>query len=309
MASQFDAAVAAERATRNVELPLVVPAYAKINLTFEVLGRRPDGLHEVATVLQTISLADHLRFTPSSALSVRHRGLRPDGEDDLILRAARLLQKRARTADGALIECTKRIPIAAGLAGGSADAAATLRALNVLWSTHLDIVELARLASELGADVPFALEGGAALGTGAGGDLAPLPDAPAHWVVLVPIASDDPRKTAAMYARLYPVDATDGTAARRQAAAIEQGHVDYTAVGSAFERAATERWPRTAAAIRVLRDAQASAAAVSGAGPSVFGLYEKRASALGALASARAAGLPARLYRFTRRVTLPSSEQ
>jgi 4-diphosphocytidyl-2-C-methyl-D-erythritol kinase len=286
-----------------------VSAYAKINLTFEVLGTRPDGLHEVATVMQTISLADRLRFGRGSEVTLRHRGLRPSGEDDLILRAAALFRSRANVSSGCAIECAKRIPIAAGLGGGSADAAATLRALDLLLEAGLGGTELAALGAELGADVPFLIEGGTALGTGTGGTIAPLPDAPPHWVVLIAIASGDTRKTAEMYGRLGANDIGDGATARRQVEAVRRGTLDYGAVGSAFNRAAADRWPQTAAALRALRAADAAAASVSGAGPSVFGLYEKRAVALGALASLRAAGCQARLYRFTSRAPLPSREQ
>jgi 4-diphosphocytidyl-2-C-methyl-D-erythritol kinase len=299
-----------ESVAQNSGRSLVVPAYAKVNLTFEVLGRRPDGLHDVATVLQTISLADRLRVEPGDGITLHHRGPQPSSDDDLIVRAARLLQKRTGTRFGCAIECVKRIPIAAGLGGGSADAAATLRTLNQLWETHLDAMELAKLASDLGADVPFFIEGGTTLGTGTGGDLAPLPDAPGHWLVLVPVPSGDARKTAEMFTRLESRDVTDGSAAGRQAAAVAAGGIDYSAVGSAFGRLAAERWPRTAASLGALREARAGAASVSGAGPSVFGLYEKRAAAIGGLASVRAAGLPARLYRFTPRmlVSMPASE-
>jgi len=298
-----------ELGTGNSALPLVVSAYAKINLTFEVLGRRSDGLHEVATVLQTISLADRLRFSPAKEIRLRHRGLKPTSEDDLILRAARLLLGRTGLGAGCMIECAKRIPLAAGLGGGSADAGATLRGLNALWKTGLGTVALVEMAAELGADVPFAIEGGTALGAGTGGTLTDLPDAPPHWVVLVPIASGDVRKTAEMYRRLKPDDLTGGAAARRQAAAVASGQVDYDAVSSAFARAAAESWPPTAGALRALREAQSPAASVSGAGPSVFGLFAKRASAIDGLASVRAAGLPARLYRFTRRMPVSPIEE
>lgn len=286
------------------DLALVVSAHAKINLTLEVLGKRADGFHEVATVMQTISLADRLSFTPASEISLRRRGAIPSSDDDLIMRAALLLRTKAKTTAGCAIECSKRIPIAAGLGGGSADAAATLGALNELWGIGFHAQQLAELAAQLGADVPFLIEGGTALGTGTGGELASLPDAPPHWVVLVPIASENAHKTADMYAGLAPADMSDGAAARRQAAAVAQGQLDYSAVGSVFSRAAAERWPQSATALAALREAEAQATAVSGAGPSVFGLYQKRAAAVSALASLRAAEIPARLYRFASRTSL-----
>jgi 4-diphosphocytidyl-2-C-methyl-D-erythritol kinase len=280
---------------------VVVSAYAKINLTLEVLGKRPDGLHEVATVMQTISLADRLVCTSAGDITLRHRGLKPDGDDDLIYRAAVLLRGKSDSSAGCAIECLKRIPVAAGLGGGSADAAATLRALNELWGTGLRRDDLLQIAGELGADVPFGIEGGTAMATGSGRDLKLLPDAPLQWVVLAPIASDDPRKTAEMYARLVPADITGGAAARQMGDSVAAGRVDYAAICSAFNRVAADRWPRTASALRVLSEAGADAVSVSGAGPSVFAVYEKRAPALSALARLRAEGLLARLCRFVPR--------
>jgi 4-diphosphocytidyl-2-C-methyl-D-erythritol kinase len=287
---------------------VVAPGYAKINLTLEVLGKRTDGLHEVASVMQTLTLTDRLRFEPAAELTLRHRGLSPNAEDDLITRAARLLRDRAGVAHGCSIECTKRIPVAAGLGGGSADAGATLRALNDLWGIGLAKAELLALAATLGADVPFLVEGGTAIATGTGRDLAPLPDAPACWVVLVPISGDG-QKTAEMYQALDPADFSDGMAARGQADAIAAGRIDFHAVRSAFTRAACSRWPATADALQQLLAARASAASVSGAGPSVFGLFARRADAIGALASVRAAGAVAGLHRFSKRAWLPTPDQ
>ena len=276
---------------------LTVSAFAKINLTLEVLGRRDDGLHEVATVLQTIDLADGLRFRHAEAMSLRCRGM-PRTPDNLIIRAANLLRDAIGVSAGAWIHCAKRIPLAAGLGGGSADAAATLRGLNQLWGVGLDEERLLELASLLGADVPYALRGGTALATGNGRTLKWLPDAPRHWVVLVPLHGDDPAKTAEMYRRLLPRDMTDGTLARRQAVAITAGAVDYGCVRSAFLRAAEDRWPEVSRALDALLVAAACAATLSGAGPSVVGLYRTRAAALEGMKAVRAEGLPARLCRF-----------
>src|SRR5439155_9990294 len=147
------------------------------------------------------------------------------------------------------IECVKRIPVAAGLGGGSADAAATLRALSELWGVGLPAVQLAGLGAQLGADVPFQIEGGTVLATGTGTQIMPLPDAPSHWVVLVPLASDESEKTAEMYGRLSREDFSNAQAAHLQADAIKGGRVDYASVRSSFDRPARERWPRTASAL------------------------------------------------------------
>jgi 4-diphosphocytidyl-2-C-methyl-D-erythritol kinase len=277
--------------------PLVVRAYAKINLCLEVLGEREDGLHEVATILQTISLADRLRFTPSEDLLLHCRGA-PSGPDNLILRAARLIQERTGARAGCTIDCEKRIPVGGGLGGGSADAAGTLLALNRLWGTGLRAEELAALAAELGADIPFLLRGGTALATGTGTVLQPLPDAPPHWLVLVPLGCTEPSKTGSMYARLGAAAFTDGAAARRQAEAITRGSIDYANVGSAFFRAAQARWPAARAAAAALSHRKALAVAVSGSGPSVFALYGGRGAAIAGLHSLRAKGLLAQIHRF-----------
>jgi len=279
------------------ERSIVVHAHAKINLCLEVLGRRPDGLHEVATVLQTVSLADRLRFAASSGITLRCRGMAVT-PDNLILQAAHLLRERTGTVQGCLIACHKRIPVAAGLGGGSADAAATLVALNRLWGCGLSAAQLMALAEELGADVPFAVQGGTALATGTGTTLTTLPNAPANWLVLVVLSSPLGDKTREMYGRLRLEDFSDGSSALALATAIEKGRLDYGCVQSAFRRAATERWPEARAAIDVLSSTSPAAVSVAGAGPSVFALYPSRRAALAGLSRVRAAALPAQLHRF-----------
>ncbi|MPZ13515.1 MAG: 4-(cytidine 5'-diphospho)-2-C-methyl-D-erythritol kinase [Chloroflexi bacterium] len=284
-------------ARRGASGTLSVDAYAKINLCLEVLGRGDDGLHRVATVMQTVSLADRLWFTPAKDLTLRCRGMRVS-PDNLILRAARLLQERTGARAGCAVLCEKRIPVAAGLAGGSADAAATLRALDELWQLGLSQEALAQIGSELGADVPFTLRGGTALATGSGRILDPLPDAPSHWVVLVPLRSPSAAKTAEMYGRLAPADFTDGSATERQAAAIREGTVDLSLVRSAFTRLAMARWSRVRRALSALAATHVAAVSVSGAGPSVFGLYAGEQEAIVGGAALRTIGLPAATYRF-----------
>lgn len=280
-----------------VSYSLTVRAHAKINLCLEVLGKRADGLHEVTTVLQTITLADRLTFKPSGELSLRCRGMRA-APDNLILRAARLLQEETDATSGCAILCEKRIPVASGLGGGSADAAATLYALNHLWRTSLGLEDLTALAARLGADVPFALRGGTALASGTGSTVEPLPDAPRYWLVLVPFNASEEEKTRNMYGRLRAADFSDGAPVREQVAAIRRGCIDFSHVQSAFSRAAAERWPHVEKAVAKLVGSGAGAVSVSGAGPSVFGLYGSRAEAVAALTRVRAAGFPAQLHRF-----------
>lgn len=171
-------------------------APAKVNLTFEALGRRADGYHEVRTVLHAISLADEIAFAPADDLSLAveppEKGAfssaasAPAGDDNLVLRAARLLRREAGVKTGAAIRLRKRIPVAAGLGGGSSDAAAALRGLRRLWGLDLDADALRELAAQLGSDVPFFVTGGAALAEGRGERIMPLPPAQGNVVVMSP---------------------------------------------------------------------------------------------------------------------------
>jgi 4-diphosphocytidyl-2-C-methyl-D-erythritol kinase len=151
---------------------------AKINLGLRVLGRRPDGYHEIVTLFQAIDLWDVVQGEPAGTLSLTVSGASiPADEDNLVLRAARLLQERITPSRGrgARLRLEKSIPVGGGLGGGSSDAAGTLLLLNLLWELGLDGTELSILAGALGSDVPFFLVGGTALGTGRGEHVVPQP--------------------------------------------------------------------------------------------------------------------------------------
>ncbi|MEZ5421292.1 MAG: 4-(cytidine 5'-diphospho)-2-C-methyl-D-erythritol kinase [Vicinamibacterales bacterium] len=171
--------------------PVTVRAFAKINLDLRILGLLPDGYHEVRTVLQSLRLHDSLTFTPARgrfAIACDVPGVPTDARN-LIWRAAALLDQAIRGRrggpTGVRVTLAKRIPAEAGLGGGSSDAAATLLALSTLWGLDLDLPTLLRLGARLGADVPFFLSGGTALGAGRGDDISPLREPPRVSVVLV----------------------------------------------------------------------------------------------------------------------------
>ncbi len=169
---------------------LRVRAPAKINLFLEVLARRRDGYHEIRTVMQAVSLYDELGFTLRADGEVALRGSGPDlppAEDNLVVRAARLVQRKLGCRRGVEIRLSKSIPVGRGFGGGSSDCAATLRALNELWRLALGLKELEGLAAQLGSDVPFFLHGGSALCEGRGERVRPLPArGKFHYVLLVP---------------------------------------------------------------------------------------------------------------------------
>ena len=147
---------------------LTIRAFAKINLTLEVLGKRANGYHEVATVMQTIDLCDELTLEPSSGVSLRCSDPALETTDNLVLRAANLLREHAGGDSGAGMYLRKSIPVAAGLGGGSSDAAAALVGLRELWNLEEAVPDLRPLAAALGSDVPFFLSGGTAIAEGRG---------------------------------------------------------------------------------------------------------------------------------------------
>jgi len=164
-------------------------APAKINLYLHVTGRREDGFHLLDSLAAFAGIQDAITVSPAQRLTLDIdgplAGVAPAGDDNLVLKAARALQGATGGTQGAAIRLTKRLPAAAGLGGGSADAAAALKALNVLWQTGLDAPTLAALGLRLGADVPVCLFGRAAFMGGIGEELAPAPALPTAWVVLV----------------------------------------------------------------------------------------------------------------------------
>lgn len=160
-------------------------AFAKINLGLDIVGKRSDGYHEVNMVMQSIALADEIELLPSAELSVTtNKADIPNGKDNLAWKAAMLLAEKYGHKPNVQIRIRKKIFSAAGLAGGSADAAAVLRGLNRLWQLALSAEELEVLAAELGSDVPFCIRGGTAAATGRGEILEPLFDMPETWLVL-----------------------------------------------------------------------------------------------------------------------------
>ncbi len=166
--------------------PRMFHACAKINLGLEVLGRRPDGYHDVRTILQTISLSDTLEVAPApEAVSLECSDPKiPSGGENIVMKAASLLREATGVRAGAKLRLTKRIPSQAGLGGGSSDGAIALLALSKLWNINPGGELLLSLAEKLGSDVPFFLYGGTALAAGRGEEVYPLPDIPANHLVI-----------------------------------------------------------------------------------------------------------------------------
>ena len=190
---------------------LTVMAPAKINLTLEVLAKRPDGFHEIRSVIQTINLCDTLHFELSRSVTCISDMPGWLAEESLVSKAVSLLQQATGCSKGVMVEVAKRIPLMAGLGGDSSDAAAVLRGLNLLWALNLPMEELLKLARQLGSDVSFFLYGGTALLVGRGEIVIPLPPLPHSWVVLaLPPVPPLPGKTKRLYQSLSANHYTDG---------------------------------------------------------------------------------------------------
>ena len=264
--------------SRELETPVVILCYAKINLTLEILGKRADGYHEVRTVMQTVGLADRLEVAAAADLSFSCSDPALATPDNLVYRAARLLQADYGVRAGAALRLKKRIPVAAGMGGGSSDAAATIVALNRLWNLQLSLTEQRRLAARLGSDVPFFLTGGTALATGRGERITPLPPLPQYWVVLVLLPCV--LSTAAVYQAVTPTDYTSGVTTADTVAAAHRGTLSLqTRWHNALERPAQEIAPEITAAKNALEQAGAPYAHVSGSGPTVFAMCQEEGAA------------------------------
>ena len=250
----------------------MVTAAAKVNLALEVLDRRTDGYHEIATVMQTVDLADRLTLEESDALELRCAASDvPTDETNLALRAALALREAAAVKRGVRIALDKRIPVAAGLGGGSSDAAAVLLGLNRLWGLRWSMARLAEVAVTLGMDVPFFLRGGAALGTGRGERLRPVAGAPLALVLANPGVGVS---TAEAYGRVTPAMYSDGTRCRAVIAALRSRRPARVAASlyNGLEGAVTPAHPGIARMRAALLAAGALGAVMSGSGPTVFAI-------------------------------------
>ena len=273
---------------------LTLTAYAKINLALDVYSKRPDGYHEVAMIMQSVSLADTIVLTGQPAgidLSVTIPGLPADG-NNLAYRAAVLLREYAKTGKGVHIHLEKKIPLAAGLAGGSADAAAVLRGLNQLWQLGLSLDELSKLAAELGSDVPFCLYNGTMLATGRGEIVKPLPPIPDCYVILAKPAVEV--STAWVYGRFAANEIRVRPDINAMRENLAQGNLAGVAsrLTNVLESVTIPAYPQIAEIKNVMLTYGAMAALMSGSGPTVFGLAGSQTQAEWIAGQLKAQGVP-----------------
>ena len=256
-----------------------VRAYAKLNLTLDVLGKRPDGYHDLRMLMQTVALADEITLTPQERPGVRvqtNLHFLPNNEKNLAAQAAlRFLRANSLEERGFSIDIEKKIPVCAGLAGGSSDAAAVLRGLNEMLGTGLLPAELARLGQEIGSDVPYCVTGGTALAEGRGEVLTALPPLPPCWVVLC--KPEFSISTPALFAGVDSV--------RLRCRPDTQGAIDSLRAGdlagvarrmyNVFEDVLPDRQRARVADIKnMMVQCGALGASMSGTGPTAFGLFD-----------------------------------
>ena len=256
------------------EVKVISPA--KINLFLNVLKKRSDGYHEVEMVLQAIDLCDELSLMETSqGVEVTCLdGGGPCGKTNLVYHAANVILENCKIKKGVRIEIRKRIPVAAGLGGGSSNAAATLIGLNKLWRLNLPRTHLIELAASVGMDVPFFISGGRAVGTGRGDKITSLPDWQHFWVILLL-----PKFSILTRHAYQNLDLTNEKSRLKTALShLKNGNLGK-AFYNRFEEVTTKEYPEIGIMKGKLKSLGAEGALMSGSGPAVFGIVRERAQA------------------------------
>ncbi|MBN1370110.1 MAG: 4-(cytidine 5'-diphospho)-2-C-methyl-D-erythritol kinase [Dehalococcoidaceae bacterium] len=260
-----------------------ITAPAKINLALEVLGKRPDGYHEILSIIQTIKLADKIELEPAG--KTVYTCLHPewDSHKSLVRRAVELCMQQVGLNGGVHVRVEKNIPLSAGLGGESSAAAAVLLGLNELFGLDVPPGGLYSMAQQIGSDVPFFLTGGTALVSGRGEKVSPLPSLPHRWVVIVvPRTNVQDSKTATMFGRITPVNYTTGMATDAFVANLTLGRKnEQLKVFNVFEEVAFDVFEGLAGYIEQFKKAGAAHVHLAGAGPVLFSLEKEQSIARG----------------------------
>ncbi len=256
---------------------ITLDAHAKLNLTLEAVRRREDGYHETVSIMQTLELADIVTIEPSNSLELTCDASGIRREENLAWQAAQTLRAETGIADGARIGIRKRIPVSAGLGGGSSDAAAALVGLNRLWKLGMSGDELRSIGARIGSDVPFLIDGGTAIALGRGERIRDLPNPNLPYFVLAFPEVDMPNKTATMYSALTSGDFTRGALGRKLEARIRNGgDVPPQFLFNVFDSTARIRLPEVKRCWDDMHAAGAREIHISGSGPTIYAAVERR---------------------------------
>ena len=259
-------------------------AYAKINLGLDVIRRRTDGYHEVKMIMQTVGICDILTFRKSGrqdgavTLFLDKKEL-PCGKENLVYRAAELLTRTHGLRDGVEITLEKRIPIAAGMAGGSTDAAAVFHGMNELFGLSMSLQEMKDLGVGIGADVPYCIQGGTALSEGIGEILTALPSPPAAYLLIA--KPDIGVSTKFVYENLHADRLQSHPDIDGMVQALERGSLEgiVSRMENVLETVTVREYPVIQTLKDIMRREGALNALMSGSGPTVFGVYKTREAA------------------------------
>lgn len=272
---------------------VVIKAMAKVNLGLDVLRRRENGYHDVKMVMQTVDLYDTLTLSKidKGIVITTNTGELPLDEDNLIFKAAKLLLEYTDKKAGVSIHLDKQIPIAAGMAGGSTDAAATLLGLNELYNLDLTKEALAEIGVKIGADVPYCIYGGTYLSEGIGEVLTKLPDAPDCYVVIA--KPEIGVSTKYVYENLHIETVEKHPDIDGMIDAIKKGSLDGVAkkMENVLETVTIKRYPEIETMKKCLLKNGAESALMSGSGPTVFGIFKEENIAKQALSKLQKTGL------------------
>ena len=253
-------------------------AFAKINLGLDIVGKRPDGYHEVNMVMQSIALADEIELLPAEKISVTtDKADIPDGQENLAWKAVMLMAEKYGQNPNVQIRIRKKIFSAAGLAGGSADAAAVLRGLNRFWQLGLSAEKLEALAAELGSDVPFCVRGGTAAATGRGEILEPLADMPETWLVLAKPRVSVSTAWAYQNFRNEDVTARPDITAMKKAIKNSDKQGIIASMGNVLESVTCKAYAEIDAIKEIMVANGAEISLMSGSGPTVFCFVDSEA--------------------------------
>jgi len=254
-----------------------IKAPAKLNLSLEIIGKRPDGYHDISSIFQTVSLFDSIDVQPADEIRLNTPGFDLPIADNIVYKTASTMRRKYGVSNGARIVLEKKIPISAGLGGGSSDAASTIKILNDLWELNLTTSELSAFASTIGSDVPFFIEGGTSFVHGKGELIRELPDLQLGWIVIIVPDIEITNKTATMYSYLNKESYTAGGLSRKLEARIRNGgDCPPQLMFNGFFDTAIANQPGLEKVLAVLNEVGIKEIHLTGSGPSLFTVVTRK---------------------------------